>query len=364
MPSKSSKKPAKLLKAKKSAVVTSTKPSVVGHLINHIALLLDASSSMGGLTDTVIKVTDSLIKRLADLSVGNQETRVSVYTFAGAVDIKCLVHDRDVLRLPSIAGMYRPSGMTALLDASEEALGDLEAIPQKHGDHAFLAYVITDGQENNSVKMNSASFAKRIKGLPENFTLAVFVPDATCLHEAKKHGFPSDNISVWSTTEKGLNEVGETMYKATTNYINNRAAGVRGSKTLFKFDTNNITKAAVKASLEALKNNEYKLLTVWDSCNGAQISDFVKKVTKDDYVKGSAYYQLTKPEIVQANKNLAIKDNRNGRVYTGDAARQLVGLPPHEIKVAPTAHKDFTFFVQSNSHNRKLVGKTDLLLMV
>jgi len=361
MPAKPSKKS---VKAKKPTVVAATKPSVVGHLINHIALVLDASSSMGGLTQTVIKVTDGLIKRLASLSVGNQETRVSIYTFAGSGSINCLVHDRDVLRLPSIEGLYRLGGMTALLDATNEAVTDLESIPQKYGDHAFLAYVLTDGQENNSTVMNSASFAKRIKGLPENFTLAVFVPDATCMHEAKKHGFPSDNISVWKTTAEGLDEVGETMYKATTNYMNNRASGVRGSKTLFKFDTTNITKAAVKAKLEALKNSEYKLLTVWDSCNGEQISDFVKKVTKDDYVKGSAYYQLTKPEIVQANKNLAIKDNRNGRVYAGDAARQLVGLPQHEIKVAPTSHKDFTFFVQSNSHNRKLVGKTDLLLMV
>src|SRR5688572_12359138 len=94
-------------------------------LKNHVAVAIDASSSMRGLTNTVIRVADELIAHLAAESKRlNQETRVSVYVFAD--NVECLVYETDVLRLPSIAGSYVANGWTALLDATVQSIDDLQ----------------------------------------------------------------------------------------------------------------------------------------------------------------------------------------------------------------------------------------------
>src|SRR5262245_5192357 len=117
--------------------------------INHIALVLDASSSMSPLRDQVVKVADNQIEHLARRSKElDQETRVTVYTFAS--EIECLFYDKDVLRLPSLKTHYKAYGNTRLVDASIKALEDLSKTPELYGDHAFLAYVLTDGEENYS----------------------------------------------------------------------------------------------------------------------------------------------------------------------------------------------------------------------
>ena len=93
-----------------------------------MVLLLDASSSMTarGNDKALIKVVDGLIESLAQESKAmDQETRVSVYSFADHVE--CLVFDKDVLRLPSIKEHYRANGMTALMDAVEIPIVILDA---------------------------------------------------------------------------------------------------------------------------------------------------------------------------------------------------------------------------------------------
>lgn len=52
------------------------------HYINHIALVVDKSGSMGPLKDAVVKVFDREIENLKKRSIElNQETRISVYLF-------------------------------------------------------------------------------------------------------------------------------------------------------------------------------------------------------------------------------------------------------------------------------------------
>ena len=93
------------------------------NIINHIGLVLDASSSMDRYTRKLIEVADNQIKYLATRSQEmNQETRISVWTFADHHNIQCVVWDMDVLRLPSIAEFYKPYGNTALVDAMLKSL--------------------------------------------------------------------------------------------------------------------------------------------------------------------------------------------------------------------------------------------------
>lgn len=320
--------------------------------INHIALVIDASGSMTHLQNQVIAVADNQIKYLAQRSQElDQETRVTVYTFANKVE--CVAYDKDALRLPSLGSGYRPDGGTALVDATVKALSDLAQTATLYGDHAFLIYVLTDGEENAST-LRSTALKERIDKLPENWTLAVFVPNQNGVFEAKRFGFPAQNISVWDTSARGIAEVGETMRKATDAYMTQRATGTRGSKNLFTLDAANLTKANVNRQLVKKTPDQYTAIPVRKE---AQIHEVVEKFTRKPYVLGSAFYQLTKRETVQAQKSVAVREKASGNLYVGTHARTLLNLPDHEVKVTPADHDSFDIFIQSQSVNRKcLVG--------
>lgn len=326
--------------------------------INHIALVIDSSASMSALSPEVIKVADNQIEYLAKRSKElDQETRITVYTFNDK--ITCLIYDKDVLRMPSLKGLFHPSGMTALIDASHQAISDLSKTPELYGDHAFLIYVLTDGQENAS-RISANFFANQINNLPDNWTLAVFVPDQTGKFEAKKFGFPPNNIAIWDTTSKGLGEVGEQIRKATDTFMNVRSTGVRSSKNIFNMDLKSVNKNVVVNSLDRLRPDQYRVVDVRFE---EPINTFVESITKRSYKTGKAFYQLSKSEKVQRQKSIALYDVRTNEVFTGDEARNLLGLPDHEVKVAPASHPNFLIFVQSTSVNRKLMPGTKLLIL-
>jgi hypothetical protein len=369
--------------------------------INHIVLVLDGSSSMIGLTEEVIKVVDNQIAYLAEQSkTMGQETRITVYTFADTPTCIETIYDKDVLRTPSIKDYYKPYGNTALIDATTEALKDLAMTPEKYGDHAFLVYVVTDGEENASGRRsgtfsygyNPGSSAhlvedlhKRIKGLPDNWTVACLVPTATAMFNAKKYGFPAGNIAVWdATTEKGLREAGEVMRTATDSFMTSRTAGVRSTTNLFDIGANVVNaKAILDANLQPVPYNDYDLVPIpplkglvkpedWDAkkrrkpwkAHGGRIDEFVQNVRGGQYIIGQAYYQLMEGVTVrvQASKNIAIVDKKTDRVYVGDGARKLLNLPDHEVRIKPSASDEYHVYVQSKAANRKLIVGSKLLI--
>lgn len=327
--------------------------------INHIALVLDASGSMARIANDVIKVADNQIAYLAQRSKElDQETRVTVYAFSYRNQIKCLIYDKDVLRLPSIRNMYTADGQTALIDATLKALDDLSKTPELYGEHAFLTYVMTDGAENDS-SQRSDVLQRRLETLKDNWTVAAFVPNQLGVMEAKKFGFPKDNIAVWdATSAAGVTEAGERIRQTTESFMQARATGVRGSRNLFNLNVANLS-SAVKA-LTKLTPGQFRMLAVK---HDEPIADFVEQHTRRAYKLGEAYYQLTKPVKVQAQKVIAIYDKKAHTVYTGPDARHVLGLPDHEVKVSPDAHPNYDIFIQSTSTNRKLFGGTSLLLL-
>ncbi len=325
--------------------------------INHVALVIDQSSSMSALAKDVVQVADQQIEHLARRSKElDQETRATVYTFSSYNCIQCVYYDKDVLRMPSLKGAYRPDGMTALLDATLKSIEDLEKTAQLYGDHAFLIYVLTDGEENDSNKKSAA--LARIRSLPENWTLATFVPNERGRALAEQHGFPRDNVAIWETTSGGIREVGETIRKATDAYMTARSVGVRGSKNLFNVST--VDKSTVASTLPKLHPGQYRMRVV-DAAG--PIAPFVEDWTHRAYKIGEAFYQLSKPEKVQPTKAVALLDKKSKAVYTGADARKLLGLPDHEVRVAPASFPDFDLFIQSGSVNRKLVAGTSVLLL-
>jgi hypothetical protein len=328
--------------------------------INHIALVLDASLSMSHLTQEVVKVADMQIASLADQSkLMDQETRVSVYTFSYAHSIECLIYDKDVLRLPSIAGLYKTGGNTALASATTLAINDLKMTWEGYGEHSFLIYVITDGEENNSPTAVVKALPALLQSLPDHWTLAAFAPNAVGKHHLKQLGFSNDNITVWDVNAS-FTEVGQVIQQANSTYMQLRSTGMRGTKSLFTLDQ--VSTKTIKGVLTPITNGSY---TINDVTERIRIDEFVRKITGSPYIPTRAYYEMTRRVIIQHHKNVAILVEKDNELYMGDAARGLVGLPTDgsSVRVSPGTHPGYRIFIQSTSMNRILLPNSRLLLM-
>jgi hypothetical protein len=348
--------------------------------INHIAFAVDSSSSMSKLAASVVKVTDNTTAFLADRSTKHdQETRASLYTFASRGMEKCLFYDKDVLRMPSISGLYRPSGMTALMDATLLAISDLKQTAQLYGEHAFLIYVISDGYENDSRQNDPRHLAGVIDGLPDNWTLAAFAPNAQAAFALKQCGFPKDNVSVWDTTSvAGVEDVGAVMRAATENFMEGRKYGIHGYnvKTAADqamraaregrpaprgglFQMRDFSASDVQGAATPLTRGSYFFLPVLFT---ERIDGFVSRETGKPYQVGRSYYQFMKTETIQPQKAIAVEMGDD--VYTGPAARTVLGLPAdYSVRVKPDQKPGCTIFVQSTSYNRNLIGGTRVLVL-
>ena len=320
-------------------------------LINHIAILLDASSSMSLRRAKTAAVANNIIKFLAKKSEElDQETRATVYTFGDTVE--CVYYDKDVLRFSSVHDYYIPRGLTKLIGATLQAVRDLEKTATLYGDHAFVVYVLTDGQENNSHPDDLRNAPSILKNLPDNWSMAVLVPDKDGSLLAEQFGFPRGNIAIWDVNNlDGVSMAGKRVEDATNTFMENRAKGIRGTRSLF--ENVNVNR------LVAPTTDKYMFL---DVSHPIPIKQFCIDVM-GFYQIGSAFYQLVKQEEVQPQKKVAILDKSSGLVYTGEDARTMLGLPNTKTVVHPEAHPKYDLFIQSTSVNRKLVGGTKVLVM-
>ncbi|MEU6283301.1 vWA domain-containing protein [Streptomyces sp. NPDC047028] len=354
------------------------------HFVNHVALVIDKSGSMRGHSEQLIRVVDEFVKGLAEESdrLGH-ETRISLYAFDHLVEN--LVWDMDVKHLPSMRGLYTvENGATALIQASVKALDDLGHIWEEYGEHSFLQVVVTDGEENASGADRTGSrhdhrpdgravldewrgrIADKLNSLPDHWTSAIMVPNSLAKRTAQQYGFPTGNISIWDAdSAQGVEEAIGAVKSAATRFLRDREQGVRGTRNLFAMGQD-LSTADVKSSLRALDPGNYVLIPVDQQ---TPIRDFVTSAGHP-YKTGCAYYELSKREKIQANKKIAVAEKdatsgrMTGRVFTGPAARRLLGLPETEVTVTPGSNAEYTVFVQSTSVNRKLLPGTRLLVLL
>ena len=296
------------------------------NIINHIAIVADASTSMRALREAVVKVTDNTVGFLADRSKAyDQETRVTFYTFSSRGRENCVYFDKDALRMPSVQGAYHPDGMTALIDATLLAIMDLKLTAQKYGDHSFLIYVISDGIENDS-RMRPLQLTEAISALPENWTLAAFAPDQQAVFSLKQCGFPRDNVSVWDTTSAvGVENMGSAINDATETYMNARKSGVRGfnAATIARggsglFQMRSFTPADIVNAAVPLTQGSYFFLDVPVT---ERIDSFITRETKKTYVIGRSFYQFMKTETIQPQKTIAVGDGGRPGVQRSRSSR-------------------------------------------
>lgn len=320
-------------------------------IINHIGLVADESISMRSHQGGVVKGVDAFVRHLADTSrVMNQETRISFYAFNSRGTDRCLVFDTDVLRIPSIEGKYRPQGNTALIDCTCRTIDDLKKIPDMYGEHSFWVAAFTDGEENNSRK-GKRDLQSRINELPAEWTVSAYVPDDEGRRYAEGCGFHPGNIEQWDTAGS-FEQISASLRQTADRFMQGREQGIRGYKTGGLFQMNQVDPEALSSVLTPLAIGSY---LICEALADIDIRDFVPLYANQAYVRGRAYYEFeSRTEMIQPDKEIAIRKHSDNRVYVGPAARSELGLPAAHAKVKPGAHPGYTIFVQSNSYTRKV----------
>jgi len=339
----------------KKTVVKNVAAPAPKKLVNNVIFVIDDSSSMDihrrGVKQFMEKIQGSL-------SQSGFSTRVSLYKFSDRVS-KLEFMNSDINCLSRFT--LGTGGMTALVDASATAIKDHQndfLVSKKDEDNTFLLYVITDGGENASRQYRSNDLRDLIASLDDSWTMATMVPNLQGVHAAKNCGFSAGNIEIWDTTSQaGFERAADRVAETYTAYSNLRSSGVRSTQGLFTVNAANISRQDVKS---ALVEGQGRLIR----CQKASpIRDFVEQATGESYKIGSAFYELTKREKVQPQKEVAIVSGDGKKKYFGDAARQMLGLNVGGlIKVAPGDHGDWRIFIQSTSVNRKVVPGQSILL--
>lgn len=113
--------------------------------------------------------------------------------------------------------------------------------------------------------------------------------------------------------------------------------------------------------LEAVPPGRFQVLEVDEDVS---IKDFVVD-NGLTFKKGRGFYEFMKTETVQEEKEVVLMDNVTGDMFTGEKAREMIGLPyGMRGRIKPEKIGEFAVFVQSTSVNRKLIGGTKFLYEV
>lgn len=328
---------------------------------DYIALVLDDSCSMSGIASAAHKAFNGIIDGIIAGSVG-RNVFVSVYKFGTTLErVHGWVPAATLRRITS----YSPrQGGTRLFDATGMAIDDMRPHEPRDpkADVAFLLHVITDGDENASTQHDAESLRALMGKVQstDRYTLTFMLPPGAKSGFCSKFGIPDGNVEEWERTTVGVTRSSTATQTGMTQYMAQRAQGVRSVKTFYTTDASAIDQSQLRASMQDIAGQ----VNVWQVKAEADLRDFCEQHSGAPLLKGAAFYQLTKPEKnVQAWKRLLIRRKGSGEIYAGhDDVRRLLGLPTGcDVGVNPGNHGDYDIFVQSASVNRKLVRGTSVI---
>lgn len=330
---------------------------------NYIGFVNDHSGSMQGLTNAAIKDYNNLIDSIK--SAASQEMLDTVVSVIGlgvqggyGIARQVVISNPHVLRP---VDTWEASGGTPLYDAIANLIELFDSLPDAGEDHvSYLVMITTDGGENGSRKYNAVTIRNLIdsKQVTGKWTFVFRVPKGHA-HYIKSLGVPEQNIQEWETSTAGMATSSAQTQTAVTGYFRARASGASASSSFYS----NTAQVNV-AALTEIKPKEISLYVVPQEDNGIQIQSFILR-HRQKYLKGAAFYQLTKTEArVGPDKKILVRDRQTGKFFGGDDARPMLGLPNHQnVRLHPGDHGNFDLFIQSESINRKLVGGTGVAYM-
>lgn len=328
---------------------------------NYVGFVNDHSGSMRPIANAAIKDYNANIQAVKHAANTEMlDTVVSVvgvgYPQGSQVTRQVQVSNPHVLK-PVVA--WPTDGGTPLYDGIGDMIQLLESLPDaKDPNVSFLVMITTDGEESHSIRYNRDSLRNLIERVSAqgNWTFAIRVPSGRIASQITNLGIPVGNIQQWDTSSAGLEKSTQVQAQAVTQYYTARSAGVRSSSAFYADASQVNVSALVDIS------SKVSLYVVPQQDTGIEIRDFV--LTKRmQYLKGAAFYQLTKTEArVQPTKLIVVRDRTTGKIYSGSDARKMIGLPDNQnARLHPGDHKNFDIFIQSTSVNRKLVGGTGVV---
>lgn len=361
-------------RTKRTLTITPPTPMLKTQLKNHVAIVLDRSSSMSGLRYDVVKAVNAILESIKTAAAQfGQETTVSLYTFGS--DVTREFFQQPIEKIKQLTDSdYRPYGNTALFDAVGMAIEDFERCTDAaNPDASFVVVVATDGEENNSLRYreggNAHYYSRYGQQLPslvekmadvqktDRYTITFQLPPHAGRSFSLRYGIPLGNVREWEATVQGVKEVAHSTSLAFTNYYTARSTGKKSVDSFY-----------VQTDLSTLKKSDLKKLTdvqgrfkAWTVDKETDVKSFVESHGKK-FVIGSVYYALTKKEKVQPQKAVLIQEKGSKAVYGGQEARDLIGLPAGvNANVEPGNHANYDIYVQSTSVNRKLVRGTKVM---
>ena len=336
---------------------------------NYIGFARDHSGSMNNIAKYAARDYNTNIGLIKEEALRHGiDTVVSVVElgYGRTSDVRTVISNSSVIALKPIEEKdYTANGHgTPLFDAVGSLVEQLQATPDANDpDVSFLVFTTTDGGENASRNYSGQDIARLIKKLQmtDRWTFVFRVPHGY-KNQLTQYGIPEGNIQEWDQSEKGMTVSTAATASAFRGYYAARSAGAT-STDKFYTDMSTVSLKEVKSSLVDV-SKEVVVYEVGASNDGVQIRDFVE-AQGYTFVKGCAFYELSKTETVQDYKEIAIRDKKTGAVYSGYSARDLLGIPhTGDAKVAPGQHGQYEIFVQSTSVNRKLVKGTNLMIRV
>lgn len=333
----------------------------------YVGVGLDASASMRSLTATAIQDFNVVVDSIRTSATVEQiDTIISAVKFGvGTVGtVEKFIENSSINALrPITSADYKANGSSTPLFAGVNMLIDmLSAVPDANSpDVNFIVWVTTDGEENSSRGNSSPSVVSaRMAKLQATgrWTFVFRLPKGCAASFSRKYGLPAGNMTEWETTAAGLTGTQAATTTGFQNFFKAKAAGQQ-STDKFYMDMSAIDKDAVKASLADISTQ----VQSWPVNADCAIRPFCEAHLSAQMRKGAAFYQLNKPERnVQDYKVIIVKERATGAMYTGPAARQMLGLPTSgNIQLVPANHGEFDLFIQSTSVNRKLIAGTTLL---
>lgn len=331
---------------------------------NYIGISRDHSGSMHGIAAAACADYNDNIASIKEGSAEHSiDTIVSVVKCGTGRPAKNVpeVTNSNVSTLKPLNSYVADGNSTPLFDSVMMLIDQLEKVPDAADPNvSFLVMTITDGQDNSS-STPAHVLAARIKELQatDRWTFVFRVPRGDKAPLARM-GIPDGNILEWEQSTRGVQAASVATRSAFKGFYAARAKGTT-STDKFYADLSTTSLKEVKAALVDI-SKQVDVYVVDSNNDGVQIRDFVE-AQGVPYVKGCAFYELSKTETVQDYKQIAIRDKVSGAVYSGFAARDMLGLPHHgEVKLAPGQHGQYNIFVQSTSFNRKLVKGTNVMI--
>ena len=116
-----------------------------------------------------------------------------------------------------------------------------------------------------------------------------------------------------------------------------------------------------ESNLNAVSPSRFQMLNVDEN---ASLKKFVQE-NGLTFKRGRGFYEFTKTETIQANKEILLMDKKTGDLFAGECVRGMLGIPENtKVRIKPTDLEQYSVFVQSNSYNRKLMANTRFLYEV